>query len=86
MAQTLIVAGCVVACVGVVALAGDEDFYKGNYGPDADYILSGGLIKDLIRKLNGEKGVTFVIVTHDESFTDMASRTARMVDGRIAGT
>jgi hypothetical protein len=33
-----------VAC----AQKGDEsDFYKGNFGPDADYILSGGLIKDL---------------------------------------
>ena len=26
---------------------GEADFYKGNYAPDGDYILSGGLIKDL---------------------------------------
>jgi len=35
-------------CISFFATAEDEsDFYKGNYGPDADYILSGGLIKDL---------------------------------------
>ncbi|WP_161496082.1 chitobiase/beta-hexosaminidase C-terminal domain-containing protein [Zobellia sp. OII3] len=26
---------------------GEQDFYKGSHGPDADYILEGGLIKDL---------------------------------------
>ena len=26
---------------------GEEDFYKGNHAPNADYILNGGLIKDL---------------------------------------
>ena len=30
-----------------VSADGERDFYRGNYGPDADYILSGGLIKDL---------------------------------------
>jgi len=39
-----IAAVCICAC----AAAQDESgFYKGNYGPDADYVLSGGLIKDL---------------------------------------
>ncbi len=34
------------------SIAQDETgFYKGNYGPDADYILSGGLIRDLPQAL-----------------------------------
>lgn len=33
--------------VGCVIAEDEKVFYKGNYGPDADYILSGGLIKDL---------------------------------------
>ena len=36
--------------IAAIALAGDmdeADFYKGSYAPDGDYILSGGLIKDL---------------------------------------
>jgi hypothetical protein len=37
-----------VFAAGQPLQAGDEaDFYKGNYAPDGDYILSGGLIKDL---------------------------------------
>ncbi len=44
---------------------------------------TGKLIMDLIAKLNREKDVTFVTVTHDESFSDMATRTIRLVDGTI---
>lgn len=45
---------------------------------------TGSMIRDLIARLNEEKGMTFVIVTHDESFVGMGSRTANLVDGKIA--
>jgi lipoprotein-releasing system ATP-binding protein len=45
---------------------------------------TGGLIRDLIVRLNRDRGVSFVIVTHDESFTELAARTVRLVDGQIA--
>lgn len=35
-------------------------------------------------KLNKEKGITFVIVTHNESLSNRCHRVLRMVDGRIA--
>ncbi len=44
---------------------------------------TGKLITGLITKLNKEKGITFVVVTHDRSFIEMGSRTVQMVDGRI---
>ena len=34
--------------------------------------------------LNREKGITFVIVTHNESLSDQCHRVLRMADGRIA--
>ncbi len=44
---------------------------------------TGRIIRDLITKLNKEKGITFVIVTHDESFAEIGSRTAHMIDGKV---
>lgn len=44
---------------------------------------TGRIISDLITKLNKEKGITFVVVTHDESFAEIGSRTVNMVDGRV---
>jgi lipoprotein-releasing system ATP-binding protein len=38
----------------------------------------------LMRNLNRAKGVTFVIVTHNEALSNQADRIVRMVDGRIA--
>ena len=38
----------------------------------------------LMRDLNRAKGVTFVIVTHNEALSGQADRIIRMVDGRIA--
>ncbi len=35
--------------------------------------------------LNKEKGITFVIVTHNESLSNRCQRVLKMVDGRIAG-
>jgi lipoprotein-releasing system ATP-binding protein len=46
--------------------------------------VTGKMIKDLITDINREKGTTFVIVTHDESFVEMSARSVRMVDGTIA--
>ena len=41
-------------------------------------------IMALLRRLNREKGQTFVIVTHDAKVGGAASRQIRMLDGRIA--
>jgi lipoprotein-releasing system ATP-binding protein len=38
----------------------------------------------LMRDLNRAKGITFVIVTHNEALSNQADRIVRMVDGRIA--
>jgi lipoprotein-releasing system ATP-binding protein len=38
----------------------------------------------LMRDLNRAKGLTFVIVTHNEALSNQADRIIRMVDGRIA--
>ena len=38
----------------------------------------------LMRELNRAKGITFVIVTHNETLSNQANRIIRMVDGRIA--
>jgi lipoprotein-releasing system ATP-binding protein len=40
---------------------------------------------NLLINLNKEKGLTFVIVTHNESLSKHCHRTIRMVDGKIAG-
>jgi len=42
-----------------------------------------GLIMDLIGSLHRDRGVTFVLVTHDPSVARHASRTIAMKDGRI---
>ena len=38
----------------------------------------------LMRELNATKGITFVIVTHNEALSNQAHRIIRMVDGQIA--
>ena len=38
----------------------------------------------LMRDLNRAKGITFVIVTHNEALSNQANRIIRMVDGKIA--
>jgi putative ABC transport system ATP-binding protein len=40
-------------------------------------------IVELMRRLNLERGLTFVIVTHDISVGRATDRIVRMVDGRI---
>jgi lipoprotein-releasing system ATP-binding protein len=39
----------------------------------------------LMQDLNRAKGITFVIVTHNEALSSQAGRVIRMVDGQIAG-
>jgi lipoprotein-releasing system ATP-binding protein len=49
--------------------------------------LDAGTGEDLFNifmDLNKEKGITFVIVTHNESLSDRCHRVFRMVDGKIA--
>ena len=36
-----------------------------------------------MRKLNQDKGVTFVFATHDPKVMEAADRVVRMVDGKI---
>ncbi|MFI5806281.1 ABC transporter ATP-binding protein [Streptomyces sp. NPDC051561] len=44
----------------------------------------GAAVLDLLRTLTSERGVATVLVTHDHSHLDVADRTARMDDGRLA--
>src|SRR4030043_1500922 len=44
---------------------------------------TGQMIIELLRKLNSEKGQTFVLVTHDDKIAKESSRIIRLVDGRI---
>jgi lipoprotein-releasing system ATP-binding protein len=40
----------------------------------------------LLLRLNRERGITFVIVTHNESLSKQCDRVLKMVDGRFEGT
>ena len=40
-------------------------------------------IIELVKRLNEEKGVTIIVVTHDQHIASQANRRARMLDGRI---
>jgi len=44
---------------------------------------TGGQVLDLLGALNTDQGRTLIIVTHDEHIANRASRTIRMLDGRI---
>jgi lipoprotein-releasing system ATP-binding protein len=45
---------------------------------------TGEALFTLLRKLNRERGITFVIVTHNDKLSAQADRILRMEDGRIA--
>ena len=47
--------------------------------------VTGEDLFNVLKNLNREKGITFVIVTHNESLSDRCHRVLRMVDGRIDG-
>ncbi len=44
---------------------------------------TGGALLDLMRRLNEEKGVTFIFSTHDPMVMERAKRVVRLKDGRI---
>jgi len=46
--------------------------------------ITGEELFNILVNLNKEKGITFVIVTHNESLSKRCHRLLRMVDGRIA--
>ncbi|MCL4866354.1 MAG: ABC transporter ATP-binding protein [Gemmatimonadales bacterium] len=45
---------------------------------------TGRLVFDLMRRINASKGITFLIVTHDERLAHRCDRIVELVDGRIA--
>jgi lipoprotein-releasing system ATP-binding protein len=47
---------------------------------------TGEALFSLLRKLNRERGTTFVIVTHNDKLSSQADRIVRMEDGTIAGS
>lgn len=44
---------------------------------------TGGELFELLLRLNSERGITFVIVTHNEALSKRCNRVMRMVDGRL---
>lgn len=46
---------------------------------------TGQEIVNLMRRLNKEKGKTFVTVTHDQAITSVADRVVRILDGKTRG-
>jgi predicted ABC-type transport system involved in lysophospholipase L1 biosynthesis ATPase subunit len=44
---------------------------------------TGGRLHQLLRRLNLEKGVTIVVVTHNEALADTCDRRLRLEDGRL---
>ena len=45
---------------------------------------SGRLVFDLMRRINRERGITFLIVTHDDRLAHRCDRIVELVDGQIA--
>jgi putative ABC transport system ATP-binding protein len=45
--------------------------------------VTGKKIADLMKKLNEEEDITFLVVSHDVSITDIADRVLHLMDGRI---
>jgi len=46
--------------------------------------VSGRLVFDLMRRVNVSRGITFLIVTHDDRLAHRCDRIVELVDGRIA--
>ncbi len=44
---------------------------------------TGKKIAEVMRELNRREGITFVVVSHDVSITDVADRTIRLMDGQL---
>jgi len=48
--------------------------------------VSGIQIIELLRRLNRERGMTEILVTHDEALTHYTDRTIKLFDGRVVDT
>jgi len=46
-------------------------------------VENGDRVLDLLRRVNGERGTTLVLVTHDERVAARSDRVIRMLDGRV---
>ena len=46
---------------------------------------TGDRLHDLLRRLNREKGITLVVVTHNERLAASADRTLRLEGGKLVG-
>ncbi|MBN2110052.1 MAG: ABC transporter ATP-binding protein [Methanosarcinaceae archaeon] len=65
------------------ALANDPSIVIGDEPTGNLDTKSSDMIYELLRKLNREKGQTFILVTHDEKMARKTDRIIRLVDGRI---
>lgn len=46
--------------------------------------VTGNMIADLMKDLNRKEGITFIVVSHDISITDVADRVLNLMDGKIS--
>ena len=46
--------------------------------------ITGKKVATLMKKLNQEEGITFIVVSHDVSITDIADRVLHLMDGQIS--
>jgi putative ABC transport system ATP-binding protein len=46
--------------------------------------VTGRAVMDLLKRLNRDRGITFVFSTHDPRILAAADRVVRLTDGRIA--
>ncbi len=65
------------------ALVGDPDVIFADEPTGNLDSKTSGTIEDLILTLNREKGITVVVVTHDEDLASRCGRTINLKDGRI---
>ncbi|WP_340820426.1 ABC transporter ATP-binding protein [Methanolobus sp. WCC4] len=67
------------------ALANDPGIVIGDEPTGNLDTKASDMIYDLLRKLNRDRGQTFILVTHDEEMAGKTDRIIRIVDGRISG-
>ena len=67
------------------ALANDPGIVIGDEPTGNLDTKASDMIYDLLRKLNRDRGQTFILVTHDEEMARKTDRIIRIVDGRISG-
>ena len=67
-----------------LSLMHDPDMILADEPTGAVDSKTSGMIQDLFRKLNREKGVTVIIVTHDISLANKVDRVVMIADGKIS--